>query len=222
MHIQRIENNNNPYLSKNSNPQNFNGRVSRKFIKYVNTLRKDCLEVVPEQNVMLINNICDGIIDRAETVMKKCFDRKSVLSVDTTMLEDCDIIFVQNKIINKYIGGPAYDQGFVSKGESIKPIERLKMLHGWIKGKYRFFREAYGKNIYHIGSAMYWPPEEIVDKYSVDAYKDIIKMLTREKKCIRHLPSESPRDKNTKIDCYELLISRLTPIAKALETFSKK
>jgi len=222
MHIQRIENNNNSYLSRNSNSPNFNGRVSRKFIKYVNTLRKDCLEVVPEQNVVLINNICDGIIDRAETVMKKCFDRKSVLSIDTTMDEYSDIIFVQNKIINKHIGGPAYDQGFVSKGESIKPIERLKMLHGWIKGKNRFFREARGKNIYHIGSAMNWSPEEVVDKYSADAYKDIIKMLRREKKRICHLPSESPRDKGMTTDSYDLLISTLTPIAKALESFSKK
>ena len=224
---------------------NFKGTVSPEFVHYVHEIRNDCLESLcnkygttlgkyhyreePIPGFRLINNVCFGILERAKKVMEKCFQPGSVLSVvsrDEKPYDACDIILVQNETMNKHLGGPAYDQGFVGKKGVCSPIRRLKDLQYWIKGKdgWGLFSEAYGKNFVKVTCTMGWDDISCEDyKYSADAVKEIIDFLKLERQYVGLLPSESPADKYT-VDAvsYDKLISSLTKRVEDLEKLSSK
>ena len=82
----RIQNNSTmiQYSNKRNHSPKFNGTVSPEFVNYINELRTDCLNSKPESCATLINNICDGILNRTKSVMEKCFHPLSVLSIDTS------------------------------------------------------------------------------------------------------------------------------------------
>ena len=222
------------------NYNNFKGTVSPEFVHYVHEIRNDCLESLckkygttlsnynlrkePIPGFILINNVCFGILERVKVVMEKCFQPGSTLSVVSLgekPYDQCDIILVQNKTMNKHIGGPAYGQGFVGKRGQFTPIQRLKALQYWIKGKdgWGLFSEAYCKNFMKVRNAM--ERDDISSKdygYSADAVKEIIDFLKLERRYAGLLPSESPADKNViKAEYYDKLISNLCKIMSDLK-----
>jgi len=226
MHIQNIQNCQNKACF---NKANFKGTVSPEFVQYVNEIRKDCLNTESGKKYpTLINNVCDGILERAKNVMEKCFQPKSSLSVvslNEEPYDTCDIIFVQNDTMNKHLG-PAYDQGFVGRKEWFKPMSRLKELQYWIKGKdgWSLFSEAYGKNFVHVVNKMGWDDISDADyEYSANAVREIIDFLKSERKYVVLLSSESPNDKYAmEVKDYNKFIKSLNKRVKSLEKTSKK
>lgn len=220
---------------------NFKGTVSPEFVHYVHEIRNDCLESLckkygttlskyylrkePIPGFRMINNVCFGILERAKSVMERCFQPKSILSVVSFDEDQCDTILVQNEIMDKHVGS-AYGQGFVGKKGVFSPIRRLKDLQYWIKGKdgWSLFSEAYGKNFVKVTCTMGWDDISCEDyKYSADEVKEIIDFLKLERQYVGLLPSESPADKNA-VDAvsYDKLIASLTKRVEDLEKLSPK
>ena len=142
MQIQRIQNSN--YNMNRTPCPNFKGEVSHEFVRYVNELRKDCLEFVHEQSPSEINNICDSILDRANIIMEKCFHPSSVLSIDKTRVKGNDTIIIPNNIFTKYILDPLpAPAGYLNKKGL--PTKRLDNLTSLINGHHSWssFLEAY-------------------------------------------------------------------------------
>lgn len=144
----KIESINN-YNTNKTGISNFKGNVSPEFIQYVDTLRKDCFKTMPQYN-MKINNICNSIIEQANTVMEKCFHSLSVLSIDKTRVKEADTIIIPNGIITKYTLNLLPDAASYVNKESLEPIQRLRQLQICINGNdkhYSSFLEAFSQNI---------------------------------------------------------------------------
>ena len=175
----------------NYNPQ-FKGTVSPEFIKYVDVIRNDCLATVSGKNHNLINNICDGLIERSKNVMEKCFHPNSVLTIESLPEESCDMLLVKNDIINKHIG-TAYDQGFLCKRGKLKPIKRLRELQDWIKGMNMLFYEASGKILFSIQGSMLDGCTSCKGyEYSPEAVQEVVDVLKWERGKLNQIPSLAP------------------------------
>lgn len=161
-----------PEQNTYKNNTNFKGMVSPEFIQYVNEIREDCLLTCTAQSSELLNNVCDNIINKSRIVMEKCFHPSSFLSVDTSGKiygENNDVLFIQNKIVNKLIG-PDYDQGFLSPRGYKPPRARLNELLNWIYGMgNKFFHEAFCKNLFKIDAH--------IDEYNIETATEIKDIL---------------------------------------------
>lgn len=154
MQISKIENihSNTCYNQKNTS-SSFKGTASPEFVKYVNELRGDCLQIVPKRSANFINNVCDNIISKAQRVMKNCFPQESVLSVDTTKSTIEDFIVYSNKVLYKYIPED-YNAYFIEKKGESSPLFRLIGLHKAIISGYGFAGASvkdYAKAFYLTG-----------------------------------------------------------------------
>lgn len=151
--------------NQRKNVPEFKGEVSPSFIQYVNILKNDCMETVCRKNgitlaeyqsnnlsipgITWINNICNGIIDRAIIIMEKCFPPESELSVDTTTIDVADALCISYSLID----GCKHNTGFITKEYS--PIYKLNHLRQWIRGEGNCFEDAYGKDAKFISSQLY-------------------------------------------------------------------
>ncbi|MBR1460677.1 hypothetical protein IJ596_03450 [bacterium] len=138
MQISKIENiHSNTCCNQKNTSSSFKGTASPEFVKYVNELRGDCLQIVPKRSAEFINNVCDNIINKAQRVMKNCFPQESVLSVDTTKSPTEDFIVYSNKVLYKYIPEDYNAYSIKKKGDS-SPFFRLIGLHKAIISGYGF------------------------------------------------------------------------------------
>lgn len=176
----------------NYNPQ-FKGTVSPEFIKYVDVIRNDCLATVSGENHNLINNICDGLIERSKNVMGKCFHPNSVLTIESLPEESCDMLLVKNDIINKHITTSS-TQGFLHKRGKLKPIKRLMELQDWIKGNLnQFFYEAPAKILFCIQKLMSNDWKGFKEyPYSPEAIQEVVDVLKWGRGRLNLLPSFAP------------------------------
>ena len=161
MQIQSLKNNSSLYMSYPKNVCavcgtsdkgiSFKGNVSPKFVNYVEGLRRECLASVPKQSSNLINNVCNGIIERANRVMKNCFPDSYTLSLGKEASVGQEVISMENSIIQKHI--PEYS--FVTVLNNIRgnssPLRYLSHLNRAIKGNTVYiFSDGYGKNLFFI------------------------------------------------------------------------
>lgn len=126
---------------------NFKGSVSPEFIRYVNEIREDCLlSCTGRTSKLLLNNVCDNLINKTKTVVENCFHPSSFLSID----RNTNALFIENAIIRKLIGDYRCNQGFIAL-KGTPPIESLNILRREIHGRCDiFFHEAYCKNLFGL------------------------------------------------------------------------
>jgi len=190
--ISKIENihSNTCYNQKNTS-SSFKGTASPEFVKYVNELRGDCLQIVPKCSANFINNVCDNIINKAQRVMKNCFPQESVLSVDTTKSPTEDFIVYSNKVLKKYIPKD-YRACRIGKKEYATNINRLIKLRRAIFGDY--FADASSKDYAKVfGLADYLKSCNI---YNESFSKDCIPIFEFYYDKINILKSETNADKH--------------------------
>ena len=176
--------------TKNSNTPKFRGTASPEFVKYVNELRGDCLQIVPKRSAKFINNVCNNIISKAQRVMENCFPQESVLSVDTAKSPTEDFIIYSNKVLKKYI--PDYRACRIGKKGYATNINRLIKLHRAIFGDY--FADASAKDYINVfGLAHYL---ESMNIYNESFSKDCIPIFEFYYNKINLLKSETNADKH--------------------------
>lgn len=206
MQIQSLKNNSNLYMDY---PQNvcavcgtsdkgisFKGNVSPKFINYVEGLRRECLASVPKQGSNLINNVCNGIILRANRVMKNCFPDSYTLSIDKEGSVGQEVVSMENTVIKKHF--PEYH--FATALNNIigynSPIGNLLLLADAIKGNngIYIFSDGYAKNLYSIfGSVERCHNSESYNK-NKEMLNDFKGILEWWRDNINKLRAESPKD----------------------------
>ena len=191
MRISKIENihSNTCYNQKNTS-SSFKGTASPEFVKYVNELRGDCLQIVPKRSAKFINNVCDNIINKAQRVMKNCFPQESVLSVDTNNSVCEDFITYSNKVLKKYI--PDYRACRIGKKGYATNINRLIKLHRAIFGDY--FADASAKDYINVFSLAHYL--ESMNIYNESFSKDCIPIFEFYYNKINLLKSETNADKH--------------------------
>lgn len=195
------------YSNKRNYAPKFNGTVSPEFVNYINQLRADCLKSKPESCATLINNICDGILNRTKSVMEKCFHPLSVLSIDTSgkINKIYDLFFVKNEIIHKLTNYEP-QQGFVLKKECSTPMQRLLHIQRWIKGGSPFFNDVVNKNFHALITNLEYLMATHYD--NADTLKEILNLLEWDKEHMELLRHEAP---NINIDECEKLYDKFIP-----------
>lgn len=188
MQVHNIKNN-------NSYHTNFKGNVSPKFVNYVENLRRECLASVPKQSSNLINNVCNGIIERANRVMKNCFPDSYTLSIGKEGSVGQEVISMEDTVIKKYI--PEYP--FVTVLNNIRgnssPLRYLSHLNRAIKGNGVYiFSDGYAKNLYSIfGSVEGCHNSESYNK-NKEMLNDFKGILEWWRDNINKLRAESPKE----------------------------
>jgi hypothetical protein len=207
MQIQNIQSNS-VYTTKKG--FNFKGSISPEFVNYVNEIREDCLHTVPKQSTQFINNMIDGILEKSEIIMEKCFHPSSVLSIDKTQYEDIDRIIFPNYILDKYRSVQP-NTGFIGKKEQYSPLKRLKDLKFWTS-KNQVFAEGHAKDVHTTACKIDYIAGDSDYKNKKEAYSDFTQILQWWKQNIDTHKSEFPDshyDENRYKKVYNKLLNQL-------------
>lgn len=204
MQIQSINNNNNFYT-------NFKGSVSPKFVQFVEGLRQDCLASVPKQSTNLINNVCDGILNRANRIMKTCFPDSYTLSIGKEESRGQEVISMENSVIKKYIPECSQTSVLNNIKSFSSPVKDLLILDRGIKGSnYCYiFSDGYGKSLIPIFNIIEMEASNL-ESYNKnkDMLNDFKGILEWWRNNINKLRAESTKDyqfENCEEQCDEVL-----------------